>query len=401
MKKIDIIAPIDNQEGTKMILRKWFVAVGDNITANQPIIELETDKVALEIAAPADGILSELIAETDAEVSPGDVLARMDVGAKTSPSNEDTQAADKNPQKTVQVASPEVKSATSAVETRLSPAVRRLVKDHGINTNQIQGTGKGRRITRMDVLAHLDGTTALSSTQVTNFTQGVESIPHDSMRRAIADHMVKSVTEAPHVTAFFELDFSSIIAHRNANKQAFAEKGVKLTFTAYFLMASAIAMKKVPLVNSRFRPDAVDIFEDVNIGVGTALDDKGLIVPVVHKVQNLSLFETAEKLQDITDRARKSLLKPSDMQGGTFTISNHGVSGSLLATPIIINQPQSAILGVGKLEKRVVVIDVDGQDGIAIKPMAYVSLTIDHRVLDGYQTNAWLSCFVETLEKWA
>jgi len=166
------------------------------------------------------------------------------------------------------------------------------------------------------------------------------------------------------------------------------------------LMACAEAMKAVPEINSQWHDDAVQIFSDVNIGVGTALGDKGLVVPVINNVQERNIFGVARELQEITAKARDNKLTPSDMKGGTFTISNHGVSGSLLATPIIINQPQSAILGVGKLEKRVVVRPLDGQDIMVIKPMAYVSLTIDHRVIDGHQTNNWLSVFVSTLENW-
>ena len=155
-------------------------------------------------------------------------------------------------------------------------------------------------------------------------------------------------------------------------------------------------MQVVPQVNSQWHDDSLELFADVNVGVGTALGDTGLVVPVISAVQDKKLFEIARELQDISIRARENKLKPEDMRGGTFTISNHGVSGSLVATPIIINQPQSAILGIGTLEKRVVVRSVEGQDVMLIKPMAYVSLSIDHRVLDGHQTNAWLSEFVAT-----
>jgi len=220
------------------------------------------------------------------------------------------------------------------------------------------------------------------------------------MRRAIAEHMSRSVAIAPHVTAVFEADFSAIIAHRNKHKDAYAKTGAPLTFSAYIVRAAADAMAVSPNVNARWHDDFLEVFEDVNIGMGVALGDKGLIVPVIRSTQALTLKQTAAQLGDLTERARKNQLKPADVQGGTFTISNHGVSGSLVATPIIINQPQSAILGVGKLEKRVVVRDVGGADAMVIKPMAYVSLTIDHRVLDGHQTNAWLTRFVDVLETW-
>jgi 2-oxoglutarate dehydrogenase E2 component (dihydrolipoamide succinyltransferase) len=225
-------------------------------------------------------------------------------------------------------------------------------------------------------------------------------IPHDAMRKSIAEHMSRSVATAPHVTAVFEADFSAIAAHRAKHKDAYAKQGAALTYSAYVVRAAAEAMKVSPNVNARWHDDFLEVFEDANIGMGVALGDKGLIVPVIRRAQTLSLLETAKQLTDLTERARKNQLKPADVQGGTFTISNHGVSGSLVATPIIINQPQSAILGVGKLEKRVVVREVNGQDAILVRPMAYVSLTIDHRVLDGHQTNAWLTRFVEILETW-
>jgi 2-oxoglutarate dehydrogenase E2 component (dihydrolipoamide succinyltransferase) len=220
------------------------------------------------------------------------------------------------------------------------------------------------------------------------------------MRLRIAENMLNSVTVAPHVTALFEADFSAIIAHRESHKAAWAKKGVKLTYSAYIVAAAAEAMKVAPAINSRWHDDRLEIFDDVNIGVGTALGEKGLIVPVLRNVETLNLKGIAAGLEDLIQRARAEKLTGRDVSGGTFTISNHGVSGSLFATPIIIAQPQSAILGVGKLEKRVVVRDVAGQDAILIRPMAYVSLTIDHRVVDGHQTNAWLSRFVEVLETW-
>ncbi len=160
-------------------------------------------------------------------------------------------------------------------------------------------------------------------------------------------------------------------------------------------------MRAVPTINSRWHDDRIDVLDDINIGVGTALGDKGLVVPVVRRAQDLSLTGIAARLQDLIGRARANKLGPADVRGGSFTISNHGVSGSLFAAPIIISQPQSAILGVGKLEKRVVVREAGGVDTIQIRPMCYVSLTVDHRVVDGHQTNAWLTAFVDTLEAWS
>jgi 2-oxoglutarate dehydrogenase E2 component (dihydrolipoamide succinyltransferase) len=209
--------------------------------------------------------------------------------------------------------------------------------------------------------------------------------------------MVQSLLHtAPHVTTVFEADMSAVLEHRRRNKDEFARRGVPLTLTAYFLQASVAAIRAVPEANSRWTDTALEIYDSLHIGIATALGT-GLVVPVLRDVQSLNLFETARRLEQLVARAREGRLSPSDVRGGTFTISNHGVSGSLVATPIVINQPQSAILGVGKLEKRAVVICDDGADRIVIQPRCYVTLTIDHRVMDGHQANRFLQTFVERL----
>jgi 2-oxoglutarate dehydrogenase E2 component (dihydrolipoamide succinyltransferase) len=213
----------------------------------------------------------------------------------------------------------------------------------------------------------------------------------------IAENMVRAVSEAPHVTALFEADFSAIAAH----KAAMAETGVKLSYTAYIVKAAAEAMAVAPAINGRWEEDRIAVSPTIDIGVGTALGEKGLVVPVVKDAGSLSLEQVGAKLDDLTRRAREGKLTGADVSGGSFTISNHGVSGSLLAAPIILHSGQAAILGVGKLEKRVVVRELEGQDVMVIRPMAYVTLTIDHRVVDGHQTNAWLTRFVEVIEGWA
>jgi 2-oxoglutarate dehydrogenase E2 component (dihydrolipoamide succinyltransferase) len=223
-----------------------------------------------------------------------------------------------------------------------------------------------------------------------------QDIPHDRMRMTIAENMVRAVSEAPHVTAVFEADFSAIAAH----KAAMAVKGTKLSYTAYIVKAVAEAMAVAPAINGRWEKDRIAISPTIDVGVGTALGEKGLVVPVVKDAGALSLEQIGAKLDDLTRRAREGKLDRAGVSGGSFTISNHGVSGSLLAAPIILHQGQAAILGVGKLEKRVVVREIGGQDAILVRPMAYVTLTIDHRVVDGHQTNAWLTRFVEILENW-
>jgi 2-oxoglutarate dehydrogenase E2 component (dihydrolipoamide succinyltransferase) len=223
-----------------------------------------------------------------------------------------------------------------------------------------------------------------------------QDIPHDRMRLTIAENMARAVAEQPHVTAVFEADFSAIAAH----KTAMAARGLKLSYTAYIVKAAAEAMAVAPAINGRWEKDRIAISPTIDIGVGTALGEKGLVVPVVKDAGNLSLEQIGARLDDLTRRARDGKLERSEVSGGSFTISNHGVSGSLLAAPIILHQGQAAILGVGKLEKRVVVREIGGQDAILVRPMAYVTLTIDHRVIDGHQTNAWLTRFVEIVENW-
>ena len=408
---IDVVVP-EEQEGTKAVVRAWLRQVGDRVEEHDPLVELETDKVTMEVSAPAAGILREILLHSNEDAAPGAVLGRIapavDVGgAKQS---DDSPPRVRREERITPSRRPRQDSdAVAANETRLSPSVKRAVIQHDLDPSRIEGTGKGGRITRADVDRAIE-----AATKVGTPTEGImaagtaaetseirsHSIPHDRMRLVIAENMHRSMAEAPHVTAVFEADFSAIAAHRDRHKAPWAKKGVKLTYTAYLVAAAAEAMKVAPAINSRWHDDRLELFDDINIGVGTALGTKGLIVPVIRKVQELSLKGIAAQLEQLTEKARAEKLVASDIKGGTFTISNHGVSGSLFAAPIIINQPQSAILGVGKLEKRVVVREVGGVDTIQIRPMAYVSLTIDHRVVDGHQTNAWLSRFVEYLESW-
>ena len=401
---IDVLVP-EEQEGTKAVVRTWLKAVGQRVEENEPLVELETDKVAMEVPAPASGVLRELVLNTDADAVPGAVLGRIatEAEAETAKSMPEPPLVPKPDRK----ARPSTDSGRTGEgrENRLSPSVKRAVLQHDLDPDHIEGTGRNGRITRADVDRAVEEATKVSKPVegiIPASTGDIRSrfIPHDRMRLAIAENMHRSVTDAPHVTAVFEADFSAIMAHREAHKAAFAKKGVKLTYTAYLVAAAAEAMKVAPAINSRWHADRLELFDDINIGVGTALGEKGLIVPVVRKVQQLNLMGIAAQLDELIEKARKEKLTSADIRGGTFTISNHGVSGSLFATPIIINQPQSAILGVGKLEKRVVVREVGGIDTIQIRPMAYVSLTIDHRVVDGHQTNAWLTRFVEVLESW-
>ena len=395
----DILMPME-QEGSKSVVRAWLKQVGDAVKRDEPIVELETDKVAVEVPSPADGVLSEIKLGEGDEAAPGAVLGVLAPGAgapnAAKPQARGQEQTERRP--TTSGFAGDAAPQNGGTETRLSPLVKRLVAEHRLNPADIAGTGRGGRITHKDVEAYIASGPKPAKRTPAPVKGG--RIPHDAMRKSIAEHMSRSVATAPHVTAVFEADFSAIAAHRAKHKTSYAKDGAPLTYSAYIVRAAADAMQVSPNVNARWHEDFLEVFEDANIGMGVALGERGLIVPVIKQAQNLTLKQTAKQLGDLTERARKHQLKPADVQGGTFTISNHGVSGSLVATPIIINQPQSAILGVGKLEKRVVVREIDGADAMVIKPMAYVSLTIDHRVLDGHQTNAWLTRFVEVLETW-
>jgi 2-oxoglutarate dehydrogenase E2 component (dihydrolipoamide succinyltransferase) len=398
---IEVRVP-DEQEGTKAVVRAWLKQIGDAVAKNDPLVELETDKVTQEVPAPAAGVLAEILLDTDAEAVPGALLARIEAeqenaiepGAKA-------RSQPALPQATAQRSRGETNDVPGPREheTRLSPSVRRACLQHGIDPARIQGTGRNGRVTREDIDRVVASATIVSigepsTAQPRQFSP--QDIPHDRMRLTIAENMVRAVAEQPHVTAVFEADFSSVAAH----KAAMAAKGVKLSYTAYIVKAAADAMAAAPAINGRWEKDRISVSPTIDVGVGTALGEKGLVVPVVKDAGKLELEQIAAKLDDLTKRAREGRLERSDVSGGSFTISNHGVSGSLLAAPIILHQGQAAILGVGKLEKRLVVRELGGQDAILVRPMAYVTLTIDHRVVDGHQTNAWLKRFVEILESW-
>jgi 2-oxoglutarate dehydrogenase E2 component (dihydrolipoamide succinyltransferase) len=374
---IAIAAPADQAEGTEMVVAGWLKKVGDSVAQNEPLLEISTDKVTVEIAAPVTGILREILKPADQPVEAGEVLGRIEAG----------------PAAAAQPAPP------GAAE--LTPAVRRLLAEHGLQASAVTGTGRDGRITAQDVEAYLAARKgALSRTDSTTAMPS-RKVPHTGMRRSIAQHMTQSVATAPHVTSVFEADLSAIVAHREAHRATFEADGAKLTYTAYFVRASVAALQAVPEANSRWHDDALELFEDCNIGVATALPQGGLILPVIQRAQTLDLKATAERLQDLTQRARAGGLSPKDVQHGTFSISNHGVSGSLVAAPIVIPQPQSAILGVGKLERRPVARERGGKEAVEVRPMCYVTLTIDHRVLDGYQANVFLTRWVEEIERWS
>ncbi|MGH8235510.1 MAG: dihydrolipoamide acetyltransferase family protein [Steroidobacteraceae bacterium] len=407
---IEIRAPSEQTEGTRSQIQRWLKSVGDAVVENEPLIELETDKVTIEIPAPAGGVLAEILKQEQEEVAPGELIGRIQTGAES-------QATAKVVAPAQEVAQgPVIDDATTAALSahavalsggRNSPAVRRLLSEHKLHAADIRGSGAGGRITVDDVLEHIAKKQQPASPRAREQRAASQSagqgrrVPHTSIRKRIAERMVASLLNtAPHVTTIFEVDLGAVLAHRAQHRADFEQRGASLTLTAYFLAACVDAIREVPEVNSRWTDDALEIYDNLDMGVGTAVEGKGLVVPVVRTVESLDLFGIARTLSDLVARAREDKLTPADVRGGTFTISNHGVSGSLVATPIVINQPQSAILGVGKLEKRAVVVDDNGTDRIVARPRCYVTLTLDHRVMDGHRANRFLQVLVERLESW-
>jgi 2-oxoglutarate dehydrogenase E2 component (dihydrolipoamide succinyltransferase) len=407
---VEVRAPAEQTEGTRSQVLRWLKQVGDSVAENEPLIEIETDKVTVEVASPATGVLREIIKHEQEEIAPGELLGRIDAGTAAALAQAPRAA----------VAAPAAGASPIVVqsETRaaaaaggLSPAVRRLLSERGLDPSAVRGTGRAGRITVEDVLRTAPGSAPERRRQAPASTAAPAAVaealstshrvPHTAVRKRIADHMVQSLLHtAPHVTTVFEADLTAVLADRARQREEFARRGAPLTLTAYFVQAAVAAIRAVPEANSRWTDTALEIYDSIHIGVATAVEGVGLVVPVLHDADARDLFDTARGLDELVTRARAGTLSPADVRGGTFTISNHGVSGSLLAAPIIIHQPQAAILGVGKLEKRPVVVEEGDEQKIVVRPRCYVTLTLDHRVMDGHQANHFLQVFVQKLSGW-
>jgi 2-oxoglutarate dehydrogenase E2 component (dihydrolipoamide succinyltransferase) len=443
----DVLVPA-NEEGTRATVLRWCKQVGDTVVQDEPLVELETDKVTVEIAAPSSGTLIEVLKHVNAEVMPDEVLARLSLGGEAAPQESAPpgvvppagvapaggapSAAGAAPSVSIGSRMPREASATGEARKLLSPSVRRLLTEHCIAAADIVGTGRDGRVTAQDVTRHAAGVASAGAAQSAHAASagaastdaaqsahaaaervqaapparppvrsaGSTRVPHTAIRRRVAEHMARSLIESPHVTTLFEADLTRVLAHRSRHAADYESRGARLTLTVYFVYACMRALRAHGEINATFHSDALELHSDVNIGVGTALGNEGLIVPVIHRAQELNLLGTAQRLGQLVEAARAGKLSPADVRGGTFTISNHGVGGSLLAAPIVINQPQVAILGVGKVQRRVCAIEVDGVEAISVRSMCYLTLTIDHRALDAFQANAFLSSVVATLEQW-
>lgn len=430
-------------EGT---LSRWLVREGDQIERYAPIAEVETDKVTTETTADVGGTVLKLCVGEGETIPVGTVLAWIGVAGESAGDGDEPEAAANRSQLTAQATDDALSTGPIAVASeepaamyagRISPVVGRIAAEHGVDLGRVRGTGRDGRVTKQDVLAYVEGHTkatgdgdgqttdgatrdersmamrptgddlhapvrepserqpAISSPATSTPVPAIgEVVPMTAMRRTIAEHMVHSKRTSPHVTTVFEFDFSAVSAHRKAHKEQYSRDGANLTFTAYIVAATAEALKAHPMANSSWSDGGIVLKREINIGMATALDE-GLIVPVIKNADGMNLLGLARAINDLAGRARTKQLKPAEVQGGTFSITNHGTSGSLFATPII-NQPQCGILGVGKIEKRVKVID----DAIAIRPLAYVSFTFDHRILDGASADAFVSVIKDVIEGW-
>ena len=407
-----VFVPLLGEGVEEVTVIKWLKKEGDSVNELEPLLEVNTDKVDTEIPAPASGTVLKIMAEEGLPAKVGSVLAFIGkVGECVDVSSDQVSSV-----KLQSVEKPLVKENVipdTSHMTRdlgfISPVVAKIAAEHGVNLQDVAGTGLNGRITKNDVLTFVESgksktadhrpQTATSvprpPSPVTPMA-GDQLIKHTTIRKQIADHMVMSKHTSPHVLTVMEADMSRVAKHRVMNKEIFARDGINLTFTAYFMMAVVAGLKAYPTVNSSWSDEGLLIHKAVNIGMATSLGEDGLIVPVIKGADNHSLLAMARSVNDLANRARSKKLQPDDVKGGTFTLTNHGISGSLLAYPVI-NQPQCGILGIGAMQKRVVVID----DAIAIRPMVYLSFVFDHRILDGASADWFLAKVKETLENWA
>ena len=367
----DIIMPQLGESIAEGTIVKWLIPPGGRVEKDQSLLEVETDKVALEIPSPATGFLTEVLVQEGQTVPVGTLLARLDT------------------QQTVsgvisRVGGVVVRPVSPAGEgaDHYSPAVQQLATEHGVDLSQVAGTGAGGRVTKKDVLDFIAKAQPSAISHQPSATE--EILPITAMRKTIAERMVKSRQTSAHVVTFFEADFSEIAKFR---------EGRGLTYLTFVINAVSRAMKDYPVLNSSWGEQGIILKNDIHMGIAVALED-GLLAPVVRHADRKGLMQLAKEVADLAERARTKRLNPEEVQGGTFTITNHGGTGSLFSTPII-NQPQIAIMGVGAVQKRVAVIN----DAIAIRPMCYLSLSFDHRVIDGAMADQFMSKVKAHLEQ--
>jgi 2-oxoglutarate dehydrogenase E2 component (dihydrolipoamide succinyltransferase) len=407
---------------------RWLIAEGEEIEEYQPLLEVETDKVNTEIPAPASGVLLKILVREGETVSAGTVLALIG-----QPEEEPIEAGREN--REAEQGGNGRNGGKPGGREVITPVVGKIAAEHGIDlaSIDIEGSGRGGRITKKDILAYIEhmktqeaeeevppwerpGTGELfkpreevkpveparpptpASAQARGEEVG-EVLPLRGMRQTIAEHMLNSLRTSAQVTTVMEADMSRVAAYRERRQAEFERReGLKLTFTPFFVQAIVEGLKAVPQANSSYTDEGIRLHRHMHLGIAVALDS-GLMVPVIRDADRLSLSGLQRAVTDLAGRARSGQLKPDEVRGSTFTLTNHGVTGSLLATPII-NQPNAGILGVGLIQKRPVVVTAEGVDSLAIKPMCYLSFTFDHRIMDGALADRFLARVVDTLENW-
>lgn len=404
-----VLVPRLGEGVDEVTITKWLKKEGDSVKELEPLLEVNTDKVDTEIPAPASGVLLKIEMQEGQPAKVGQLLAVIGAAGEAVVSDQSSVISESAQVKS-KVESPTSEQRPSTFNLRpltdlgfISPVVARIAAENGIDLSHVPGTGLNGRITKNDVLNFVESsakrTESSPKVQTPHLTPGTGTldtlVKHTLIRKQIADHMVMSKSVSPHVLTVMEADMSRVAKHRAANKAAFEKDGANLTFTAYFMMAIVAGLKAFPNTNSSWTDEGVLVHKAVNLGMATSLGEDGLIVPVIKGADNLSLLAMARTVNDLATRARSKKLQPDDVKGGTFTLTNHGISGSLFAFPII-NQPQCGILGIGAMQKRAVVVD----DAIAIRPMVYLSFVFDHRILDGASADWFLAKVKETLENW-
>jgi 2-oxoglutarate dehydrogenase E2 component (dihydrolipoamide succinyltransferase) len=392
-----VLVPRLGEGVDELTIVRWLKAQGEHVKELESLVEVETDKVITEIPSPASGTLLRILAAENSPARVGETMAWIGQPGESIPAS-----AGAAPVEAAQAVPAAQAAAVSPASAFLSPVVRRIAAERAVDLSRVRGSGLHGRITKQDVLAYLEKGIPVSSVSVPG-DSGVRGtiLPVTTVRRQIAERMQQSKQTSPHVMTVMEADLNRVVAHRLASKPAFAADGVNLTYTAYFIAAIAAGLKAQPLVNSSWTGQGIQLHAEVNVGMAASLGKEGLIVPVLRRADELSLLGIARAVNDLAARARAHKLRPEEVRDGTFTLTNHGVGGSLFAMPII-NQPQCGILGVGALQKRAVVVtDAAGSDAIAIRPMIYLSFVFDHRILDGASADAFLMQVKRTLEQWA
>jgi pyruvate dehydrogenase E2 component (dihydrolipoyllysine-residue acetyltransferase) len=422
----DVVMPQMGESIAEGTIVRWIKKVGDRVERDEPLFEISTDKVDAEIPSPAAGVVAEIRAAEGATVPVNSVVAVIGTGAAVAgeaagPSGASAKSPEPLPTASTAAAAPaapgtaavgpaplaagHVAAGSTSVtreglaRARSSPLVRKMAAMHHLDLTELRGTGIGGRVTKQDVLAYLDRSKRPQSTAGAPgpSTLPGTTVPMSVMRKKIAEHMLLSRKTSAHVHSVFEVNFDRVARARELHNAALPPhetRLAKLTYLPFIIKALGAALRAVPIVNASVDGDNIVYHPDVNVGIAVALDG-GLIVPVIRKADEKSLRELSQTILDLATRARSKQLKPDEVSGGTFTVTNPGMLGAQFGLPII-NQPQVAILAVGAIEKRVTVID----DAIAIRPMAYLSLGFDHRVIDGAVADQFLSLVKQTLERW-